>query len=111
MLLMRGSKESAAANAVKLTDPTTVARTKYSYRVRAFNAAGASGTLIQAEGYEPSHAGTLVYFAVPDIERSLIRVGERGGTTLMPKMSIGEHGYIAHFQDCEGNRIALHSRT
>lgn len=75
------------------------------------NGAGASGTLIQSEGYEPSHAGTLVYFAVPDIERSLERVGERGGTTLMPKMSIGEHGYIAHFQDSEGNRVALHSRT
>ena len=34
-----------------------------------------------------------------------------GGATLMPKTGIGEHGYIAHFQDCEGNRVALHSMT
>src|SRR5262249_59891575 len=31
-----------AANTVAFTDTTVVARTKYSYRVRAFNAAGAS---------------------------------------------------------------------
>jgi len=24
-------------------------------------------------------------------------------------MSIGEYGFIAHFQDSEGNRVALHA--
>ncbi|MYA27926.1 MAG: VOC family protein [Nitrospira sp. SB0672_bin_25] len=72
---------------------------------------GATGTLMQSEGYTPSHAGTLVYFTVTDIEGTLARVNANGGKTLMPKTSIGEHGYIAHFQDCEGNRVALHSRT
>jgi len=28
---------------------------------------------------------------------------------LLPKMSIGEYGFIAHFQDSEGNRVALHA--
>jgi len=74
-------------------------------------AAGATGTLIKAEGYEPSQAGTLVYLAVTDIEGSLRRVEAKGGKTLLPKMSIGEHGFIAHFQDCEGNRVAFHSRA
>ena len=46
-----------------------------------------------------------------DIEGTLHKVNANGGKTLMPKTGIGEHGYIAHFQDCEGNRVALHSRT
>ncbi len=29
---------------------------------------GATGTLIKSEGYTPSHAGTLIYFTVTDIE-------------------------------------------
>jgi predicted enzyme related to lactoylglutathione lyase len=73
-------------------------------------APGASGALILSEGYDPSEAGTLVYFAVADLEASLRRVEELGGQTLMPKMSIGEHGFIAHVRDSEGNRVALHSR-
>ena len=71
---------------------------------------GATGTLMQSEGYAPSHAGTLVYFSVTDIEGTLDKVNANGGKTLLPKTSIGEHGYIAHFQDCEGNRVALHSK-
>ena len=29
----------------------------------------------------------------------------------MKKTSIGDHGFIAEFQDTEGNRVALHSMT
>ena len=72
---------------------------------------GATGTLMKSEGYAPSHAGTLVYFSVTDVEGPLAKVNANGGKTLMPKTGIGEHGYIAHFQDCEGNRVALHSAT
>lgn len=74
-------------------------------------ASGAAGTLIQGEGYTPSHDGSLVYISVGDIEGTLKKVAANGGKTLVPKMSIGEHGYIAHFEDCEGNRVALHSRS
>jgi predicted enzyme related to lactoylglutathione lyase len=72
---------------------------------------GAAGTLIKGEGYTPSHSGTLVYLSVDDIEGTLKKIDANGGKTLVPKMSIGEHGFIAHFQDCEGNRVALHSRS
>ncbi|MYC27076.1 MAG: VOC family protein [Nitrospira sp. SB0662_bin_26] len=72
---------------------------------------GATGTLIKSEGYVPSHAGTLVYFTVTDIEGALDKINATGGKMLMPKTSIGEHGHIAHFQDCEGNRVALHAMT
>lgn len=72
-------------------------------------APGAGGTLIQDEGYIPSKNGTLIYLAVDDIDATLARIKEAGGTTLLPKLNIGEHGNVAHFEDSEGNRVALHS--
>jgi predicted enzyme related to lactoylglutathione lyase len=74
------------------------------------DAPGAAGTLIQGESYEPSHAGSVVYFSVEDISETLRRINANGGKTLMPKTGIGEYGFIAHFEDTEGNRLALHSR-
>ncbi|MDA8079574.1 MAG: VOC family protein [Nitrospiraceae bacterium] len=73
------------------------------------NAPGAAGALIKGETYEPSHAGTVVYFSVDDIEETLLKVKTNGGKMLLPKKSIGEYGFIAHFEDTEGNRLALHS--
>lgn len=70
---------------------------------------GAAGTLVKAQGYTPSHAGTLVYVHVDDIEGTLAKVNDNGGKTIAQKTGIGEHGFIAHFEDCEGNRVALHS--
>ncbi|MBF9232089.1 VOC family protein [Microvirga alba] len=72
---------------------------------------GAAGSLMKSDSYVPSHNGTVVYFHVPDIEGTLKKVGEKGGKTLVPKMSIGEYGFIAHFEDSEGNRVALHSMS
>ncbi len=72
-------------------------------------ASGATGALVQADAYQPSHQGTLVYFSVLDIEAALERVVAKGGRVLRGKMSIGEHGFVAHFEDSEGNRVALHS--
>lgn len=72
---------------------------------------GAAGTLIKSEGYIPSHEGAMVYFSVTDIEGTLEKIDANGGKTLNPKTSIGEHGFVAHFEDCEGNRVAMHSWT
>jgi predicted enzyme related to lactoylglutathione lyase len=71
----------------------------------------AGGALVKTEGYTPSHAGTIVYFSVADIEGTLSTIGSAGGSTIVPKMSIGEHGFFAQFQDSEGNRVALHSMS
>ena len=71
-------------------------------------ATGAAGTLIQGEAYSPSHDGSLVYIHVDQIDPTLEAIGRSGGKTLLPRTSIGEHGFIAHFQDTEGNRVALH---
>lgn len=73
-------------------------------------ATGATGSLVQAETYEPSHRGSMLYFSVPDIEAALKKVPQKGGKVLHGKKGIGEYGFVAHFEDSEGNRVALHSR-
>jgi len=75
------------------------------------NGPGASGALVQSKGYTPHHSGTVVYFSVADIEETLKKVLEKGGKQLIPKTDIGENGFIAHFEDCEGNQVALHSMS
>jgi len=71
-------------------------------------AAGAAGTLIMGDGFTPSHDGSLVYLHVDKIDPTLNVINGAGGKTLMPRLGIGEHGFIAHFEDTEGNRVALH---
>jgi predicted enzyme related to lactoylglutathione lyase len=43
-----------------------------------------------------------------NINETLKRAVENGGQLLYPKTSIGDLGFVAEFQDSEGNRIALH---
>jgi predicted enzyme related to lactoylglutathione lyase len=73
------------------------------------DAYGATGSLVKADGYKPSHDGSLVYFPVEDIDATLAKVKAQGGRTLLPKTGIGEFGFIAHIEDTEGNRLGLHS--
>ncbi|MEN9599088.1 MAG: hypothetical protein RL596_1399 [Bacteroidota bacterium] len=71
---------------------------------------GVGGGLAQGEGFEPSNKGTIVYLnGGEDLSVSLGKVEQAGGKILMPKTSIGENGFMAHFLDTEGNRVALHS--
>jgi predicted enzyme related to lactoylglutathione lyase len=75
------------------------------------DAPGTTGALMQAETYEPSHAGTVVYFTVESIEETLRKINAYGGKMFMPKTAIGQYGFIAQYEDTEGNRLALHSMT
>lgn len=72
---------------------------------------GATGTLVENENYTPSYEGSLVYFSVADIEDALARIEANGGKVLNGKTSIGEYGFVAHFEDSEGNRVALHAES
>lgn len=72
---------------------------------------GATGTLVENENYTPSYEGSLVYFSVADIEDTLDRIQAHGGKVLNGKTSIGEFGFVAHFEDTEGNRVALHAES
>lgn len=69
---------------------------------------GASGALVSGPSYSPSHHGAMVYFSVDDIETTLKNVTTAGGRILNPKTNIGKYGFIAHFEDTEGNRIGIH---
>ncbi|MBI1933401.1 MAG: VOC family protein [Ignavibacteriales bacterium] len=71
---------------------------------------GVGGGLAQGEGFEPSEKGTIVYLnGGEDLNLSLNKVEQAGGKIIIPKTSIGENGFMAHFIDTEGNRVALHS--
>lgn len=74
-------------------------------------APGAMGSLILEKRYIPSHEGTLIYFASENVQIELDRISEAGGKVLQEKTMISpEHGYMAVFQDSEGNRMALYSQ-
>lgn len=69
---------------------------------------GISGALVKGEIYKPTHDGVVIYFKSLSIEETLSTAANFGAKILYPKTSVGEHGYVAEFQDSEGNRIALH---
>lgn len=77
-------------------------------------AGGIGGSVIEHKDfYQPGYQGPLVYLnANPDLQKVLDRVNKNGGKTLVAKTQITpEFGYMAVFEDCEGNRIALHSNA
>ncbi len=68
------------------------------------------GSLSSGETYKPGAEGAVIYlYAGKDLNDSLSRVESSGGKVLVPKQSIGEHGFTAWFLDTEGNRIGMHS--
>jgi uncharacterized protein len=75
------------------------------------SAPGSPGALVLGETYEPSARDVLVYFTAPDIPGALRRAADKGGEIRVEKKNIGEHGFIAVLEDCEGSRIALRSRA
>ena len=71
---------------------------------------GVGGALMQSEGSNPSMDGTVVYLSGgDDLSTPLSKVEAAGGKIIMPKTSIGNNGFMAHFIDTEGNHVALHS--
>jgi len=61
--------------------------------------------------YKPSPDGAVVYFdASPDLKTVEDRIEEAGGKVVQSKKMISEEqGYMALFEDCEGNRFGLRS--
>lgn len=75
-------------------------------------APNSAGALVQhAQMYTPSHAGSLVYFGVNDIEAVLARVEASGGRIVQHRKAVGEFGVVGFFEDSEGNRVGLHSAS
>jgi uncharacterized protein len=74
------------------------------------NGEGISGALAKGKSYKPSKNGTLVYFNTDNIAATLQKVVKNGGQILYEKTAIGELGFVAEFEDSEGNRVALHEQ-
>lgn len=71
---------------------------------------GIGGCITQAQGYEPSAKGSLVYLnGGDDLSVPLSKVEAAGGKVVLPKTAIGSNGFMAHFTDTEGNKLGLHS--
>ncbi|MEP1150950.1 MAG: VOC family protein [Balneola sp.] len=74
-----------------------------------------SGALVyNASWYKPSKTdGPLIYLnGNPDLQIIEDKIEAAGGTVTISKREISpDHGYMAVFEDTEGNRIALHSNS
>ncbi len=69
---------------------------------------GISGALAKGEIYKPTHNGVVIYFKTTDVQKTLQVAVANGGKILYPKTSNGDLGFVAEFEDSEGNRIALY---
>ena len=71
---------------------------------------GIGGCIIQGAGYEPSAKGALVYLnGGEDLSKPLAKVEKAGGKIILPKTAIGSNGFMAYFEDTEGNKVGFHS--
>ncbi len=69
----------------------------------------AAGALVKMDGKDSGVGGTIVYFPGADCGDMAAQAEQNGGRIQHDKMSIGDHGFIAHVVDTEGNLIGLHS--
>jgi predicted enzyme related to lactoylglutathione lyase len=68
---------------------------------------GITGALAKGAIYRPSKEGVLIYFTTANIDESLSLASAQGAQILYNKTDNGI-GYVAEFEDPEGNRIALY---
>jgi len=70
---------------------------------------GCSGSICKMKGKDSGGGGTIIYFACEDCAEEEARVVPAGGQVHLPKMSIGEYGFISLVLDPDGNMIGLYS--
>ena len=69
-----------------------------------------AGGILKSPQHTPSENGVFVYLnGGDDLNVILGRVEKAGGRVALPKLDVGDYGYIARFRDTEGNLISLHS--
>ena len=94
---------------VSLNDPTDQSMKMEAFPFSMEDLPGASGALVQMEGYPSGGNSTIIYFTCEDCSVEESRVVAAGGEVHQPKTSIGEHGFMSLVSDTEGNMIGLHS--
>ena len=62
------------------------------------------GMLTRQESATP---GPVIVVDVDDIDATLAKIGGLGGSTVTPKVPVGDMGFAAYFKDLEGNVIGL----
>jgi predicted enzyme related to lactoylglutathione lyase len=77
----------------------------------AYQQPGVGGCLIQAEAYQPSMQGAVIYLPVSDnMDAALQRVTAAGGLVSVGRTALpGDMGCYAHIIDTEDNRVGLHA--
>jgi uncharacterized protein len=72
-----------------------------------------AGCICKSPMHKPSADGVKIYLnGNPDLANVLVKVEAAGGKIVMPKTKISEEiGYMAFFNDTEGNTVALHSQN
>lgn len=68
---------------------------------------GVGGALACGDSYVPGRQGARVYFRTASIAETLGRAVAAGGRQLYPETAVPGLGWVAEFEDCEGNCIAL----
>lgn len=68
------------------------------------------GCLVKMAQKPVGDAGPLLYFNCEGrLDPAIAEVEKHGGQIVIPKHSIGPHGFRCVILDSEGNRVALHS--
>ena len=93
----------------QLNDPTDSGVQMWSFPSN-MEGYGASGALVQMEGFSAGGNSTLVYFSCDDCANEEARVEQAGGKVQQSKFAIGEYGFCVLATDSEGNMFGLHSR-
>lgn len=69
---------------------------------------GIGGAVVYDSRRSPNMGGVHIYLPCPDLDAVLQRIGGEGGTVIVPKTAIGNHGWMAVIIDSEGNNVGLH---
>lgn len=66
--------------------------------------------LVEGPNAKPSDSAGVIYFnGGDDLALPLGRVISAGGSVVLDKTDMGDHGFMAQFKDTEGNIVALHT--
>ncbi|GAA2199020.1 VOC family protein [Sinomonas flava] len=63
------------------------------------------GMFVRSEEFPPKTP--IITVDVEDIDAALATIGKLGGSTVSPKLPVGEMGFAAYFKDTEGNILGL----
>jgi len=84
--------------------------TKYGILPHDMENKGVGGAIVESNDQSVPSSGTLVYLnGGEDLSVPLSKVESAGGKITLAKTAIGDNGFMAHFIDTEGNKLALHS--